>query len=132
MTRNRLFSRDRYPIRKRAHFALAENRITIMMEIYFEKTDAVLHGQRIGEYTAVTSPDGHVLIATAKVIEEDGQTTYYIERSGRLQKILPENLALLTKAFENGFKTVHRIDLSDEEHDAAISRGMAQANWERF
>lgn len=132
MTRKRLFPRDLFPIRKCAHFTLADGRITIMMEIYFEKTDTLITGQRIGEYTAVTSPDGRILLASAKVIEEDGQTTYYIEQSGRLRRILPENLEILTKAFEKGFKLVHGIDFSDQEHSDAISRGMDTVHWERF
>ena len=132
MTRQELFPTDKYKIRKRAAFELPGKKVKVEVEPYFQKSDKHLRGQFIGEYTVTASRDGTVRLAVAKTISPDGQMTYYIERSGEFQKILPENLRIMVRAFEKEFQEKYEIIITDPETDALISEMLERTSWEIF
>mgnify|MGYP001562621472 CR=1 FL=1 len=131
MTVEELFPDDKYRIRKYARFEIPAKKLKVVVELFFQKSDKHVRGQFVGEYKSTASVDGTMSLSTATAISPRGEITYYLQTERGLEKILPENLIKIVRAFEKEFQEKYEIIITDEETDALISEMLKNAKWEK-
>jgi len=132
MTREELFPRSKFPVRKKTSYAIPEKRLKFYIELYFEKTDGVFERQRVGEYAKITSDDGTVALISAKVIYPDRTVEYYLETNGALESVSEETLEEKIRSFEKEFQEKYKIIVIDEDADQLMLDALDSAKWTKF
>ena len=132
MTRDELFPRERFPIRKRTTFQIGKKKITITVELYFERNDESLGGW-VGEYVCAASMnDAAIRFASATIMPPDSDKIHYIEKNGQFRKVSPRKLAARVTAFEHTFHETNGVNPGDEEMGDLLDLALAVAQWEYF
>ena len=132
MTREELFPRSKFPIRKRTSYAIPEKQLKFYVELYFEKTDKVFEGQHVGEYAKITSNDGTVSLISTRVIYPDSTVDYYLETEGALKLVSEETMERKMRSFEKEFKKKYGIIIINGGADQLMTRALNSAKWTRF
>lgn len=132
MTREELFPRSQFPIRKKTSYGIPEKRLKFYVELYFEKTDKKFEGQMVGEYVRISSDDGSVYLTSAKKIYPDRTVKYYLETGGVLEWISEKAMEVKIRSFEKEFQEKYEIVIIDEDADLLMQNALDAAKWKKF